>query len=173
MITVNSTVLTIWLDSWGDGGCPVLYFIIEYHDMHRSNDWVLVSNNVQPMERAYSILDLVPATTYHLRVTAHNNAGSTVAFYNFTTLTAEGGNISLDFQRPHLYTNFSFPFCGCSHPNGGIICTRHWTLSELCMGPWGSHTKFSQKSFEWRNHFKDLGIDGGVLPTSPRNRGFM
>lgn len=96
MITVNSTVLTIWLDSWGDGGCPVLYFIVEYRDMHHSSDWLLVSNSVQPTDRAYSILDLVPATTYLLRVTAHNNAGSTVAFYNFTTLTAEGGNVSLD-----------------------------------------------------------------------------
>jgi hypothetical protein len=114
VITVNSTVLTIWLDSWGDGGCPVLYFIIEYRDLHRSNDWVLVSNNVQPTERAYSILDLVPATTYHLRVTAHNNAGSTVAFYNFTTLTAEGGNIPLDawltqISKGHIFIQH-FPF---------------------------------------------------------------
>ncbi|GFG29264.1 hypothetical protein Cfor_07941 [Coptotermes formosanus] len=100
MITVNSTVLTIWLDSWGDGGCPVLYFIIEYRDMHRSSDWLLVSNNVQPTERAYSILDLVPATKYHLRVTAHNNAGSTVAFYNFTTLTAEGVTVIAEFEPP-------------------------------------------------------------------------
>jgi hypothetical protein len=104
MITVNSTVLTIWLDSWGDGGCPVLYFIVEYRDMHRPNDWLLVSNNVQPLERAYSILDLVPATKYHLRVTAHNNAGSTVAFYNFTTLTAEGGNISFDAWLTHRFS---------------------------------------------------------------------
>ena len=91
LITVNSTVVTIWLDSWGDGGCAILYFIIEYRDAQRSNDWSLVSNNVQPTERVYSILDLNPATKYHLRVTAHNNAGSTIAFYNFTTLTAEGG----------------------------------------------------------------------------------
>jgi hypothetical protein len=91
LITVNSTVLTIWLDSWSDGGCAILYFIIEYRDAHRSSDWSLVSNNVQPTERVYSILDLAPATKYHLRVTAHNNAGSTVALYNFSTLTAEGG----------------------------------------------------------------------------------
>jgi hypothetical protein len=91
MITVNSTVLTIWLDSWVDGGCAILYFIIEFRDAQHSTDWTLSSNNVQPTERVYNILDLVPATKYNLRVTAHNNAGSTVAVYNFTTLTVEGG----------------------------------------------------------------------------------
>nr|CAD7197272.1 unnamed protein product [Timema douglasi] len=79
-----------WLDAWGDGGCAILYFIIEYRESQRTNEWTLVSNNVQPTERVYSVLDLSPASKYHLRVTAHNNAGSTLAYYNFTTLTAEG-----------------------------------------------------------------------------------
>jgi hypothetical protein len=74
-----------------DGGCAILYFIIEFRNAQHSTDWTLVSNNIQPKERVYNILDLVPATKYHLRVTAHNNAGSTLAVYNFTTLTAEGG----------------------------------------------------------------------------------
>nr|CAD7399479.1 unnamed protein product [Timema cristinae] len=90
LLTVNSTVVTIWLDAWGDGGCAILYFIIEYRESQRTNEWTLVSNNVQPTERVYSVLDLSPASKYHLRVTAHNNAGSTLAYYNFTTLTAEG-----------------------------------------------------------------------------------
>ncbi|PSN42210.1 hypothetical protein C0J52_11247 [Blattella germanica] len=98
----KGTVVTIWLDSWGDGGCAILYFIIEYRDAQRSHEWSLVSNNVQPTERVYSILDLNPATKYHLRVTAHNNAGSTIAFYNFTTLTAEGGNVVLVTVSPEL-----------------------------------------------------------------------
>lgn len=29
MITNNSTSVTCWLDSWGDGGCGILYFMIE------------------------------------------------------------------------------------------------------------------------------------------------
>lgn len=91
LLTVNSTVVTIWLDAWGDGGCAILYFIIEYRDAELAADWSLVSNNVQATERVYSVLDLSPAKHYNLKVTAHNNAGSTVAFYNFTTLTAEGG----------------------------------------------------------------------------------
>lgn len=30
MLTMNTTAITIWLDSWGDGGCGILHFIIEY-----------------------------------------------------------------------------------------------------------------------------------------------
>lgn len=37
------------------------------------------------------MLDLEPAQWYHLRVTAHNNAGFTVAEYEFATLTITGG----------------------------------------------------------------------------------
>ncbi|GLH07043.1 Down syndrome cell adhesion molecule-like protein Dscam2 [Gryllus bimaculatus] len=104
LLTVNSTVVTIWLDSWGDGGCAILYFIIEYRDTQRSNDWSLVSNNVQPTERVYSVLDLTPATQYQLKVTAHNNAGSTFAYYNFTTLTAEGATVIPEVAPPVVHT---------------------------------------------------------------------
>ncbi|XP_049816620.1 Down syndrome cell adhesion molecule-like protein Dscam2 [Schistocerca nitens] len=104
LLTVNSTVVTIWLDSWGDGGCAILYFIIEYHDTERSRDWTLVSNNVLPTERVYSVLDLTPATKYRLRVTAHNNAGSTIAYYNFTTLTVEGATVIPEIAPPVLHT---------------------------------------------------------------------
>lgn len=37
------------------------------------------------------MLDLDPASWYHLRVTAHNNAGFAVAEYEFATLTVTGG----------------------------------------------------------------------------------
>lgn len=37
------------------------------------------------------VLDLEPASWYNLRVTAHNNAGFTVAEYEFATLTVTGG----------------------------------------------------------------------------------
>ncbi|KAG8222804.1 hypothetical protein J437_LFUL005010, partial [Ladona fulva] len=129
LLTVNATAVTLWLDAWGDGGCPILYYVIEYRESDRTKgagsgdgshsasgmgvggavgigrkksgvasngsggtngEWTLISNNVQPTERAFSILDLMPATGYVVRVTAHNNAGSTVAVYNFTTLTPEG-----------------------------------------------------------------------------------
>ncbi|XP_072378394.1 cell adhesion molecule Dscam1-like [Diabrotica undecimpunctata] len=89
MLTMNSTMVTVWLDSWGDGGCGILYFIIEYRSS-RYSSWTTSSNHVKPTERIYSILDLLPATEYQLKITAHNNAGDTEAVYNFTTLTPLG-----------------------------------------------------------------------------------
>nr|XP_023018250.1 Down syndrome cell adhesion molecule-like protein Dscam2 [Leptinotarsa decemlineata] len=89
MLTMNATVLTVWLDSWGDGGCGILYFMVEYKPTRHSS-WTTSSNHVKPTERIYSIQDLSPATEYQLKITAHNNAGDTEAIYNFTTLTPLG-----------------------------------------------------------------------------------
>ncbi|XP_066249435.1 cell adhesion molecule Dscam1 isoform X2 [Euwallacea similis] len=89
MLTMNATVATVWLDSWGDGGCGILHFAIFYRPM-RHNSWTTAANHVKPTERIYSIVDLYPGTEYQMKVTAHNNAGDTEALYNFTTLTFAG-----------------------------------------------------------------------------------
>ena len=52
-----------------------------------------MSNSVKPGGN-FVVLDLSPASWYNLRVTAHNNAGSTVAEYEFATLTLTGGTIA-------------------------------------------------------------------------------
>lgn len=101
MLTMNSTVVTIWLDSWGDGGCGILYFGVEYR-IGRYSSWIMSSNHLKPTERIYSIQDLVPATEYQLKISAHNNAGNLEAIYNFTTLTSLGGNIKIN-----LFDNIS------------------------------------------------------------------
>lgn len=90
MLTMNATVVTVWLDSWGDGGCGILYFVIEYKETRKSN-WIMASNHVKPTERIFSITELGPATEYLIRVTAYNHAGEAAAVYNFTTLTLLGG----------------------------------------------------------------------------------
>ena len=41
----------------------------------------------------FVVLDLNPAAWYNLKVTAHNNAGFSVAEYEFATLTVTGGKI--------------------------------------------------------------------------------
>ncbi|XP_069361354.1 cell adhesion molecule Dscam1 isoform X3 [Maniola hyperantus] len=89
MITLNTTTVTVWLDSWGDGGCGILYFVIEYREISQSQ-WRLVSNSVQATERVFSVTGLSPATHYQLRITAHNNAGHALALYNFTTHSLSG-----------------------------------------------------------------------------------
>lgn len=65
----------------------------------REGTWTLCSNHVEPTERTYTVTDLLPATEYELKITAHNNAGDTVAIYNFTTYTLTGGKFTKRFQR--------------------------------------------------------------------------
>lgn len=55
-----------------------------------SLEWNQVANSVKPGGN-FVLLELEPAVWYHLRVTAHNNAGFNVAEYEFATLTVTGG----------------------------------------------------------------------------------
>ena len=66
-------------------------FILFYY--REQIEWNQISNNVKPGGN-FVVLDLEPATWYNLRITAHNNAGFTVAEYEFATLTITGGNYS-------------------------------------------------------------------------------
>lgn len=88
----SSNFVILNLDTWKIGvECPILYFVVEHK--HKNNlNWTLVSNNVQPQQTQFVIPDLSPGTWYNLRMTAHNSAGSTVAIYDFATLTMMGGN---------------------------------------------------------------------------------
>ncbi|XP_044595769.1 Down syndrome cell adhesion molecule-like protein Dscam2 isoform X1 [Cotesia glomerata] len=91
-IEVSTNSITLHLNAWSDGGCPMLYFVVE-HKKKQQQEWNQVSNNVKPGSN-FVVLDLDPANWYHLRVTAHNNAGFAVAEYEFATLTVTGGTIA-------------------------------------------------------------------------------
>ncbi|XP_057323530.1 cell adhesion molecule Dscam2-like isoform X3 [Microplitis mediator] len=82
LIRTNMTSVVLELTSWQDGGCPLLYFVVEYKRL--PGDWLLVSNNVSPQSR-FPIVNLESGTSYELRVTGYNNAGSTQAEYLFST----------------------------------------------------------------------------------------
>ncbi|KAG9435295.1 Down syndrome cell adhesion molecule-like protein Dscam2 [Apis mellifera carnica] len=84
LIKANQTFVTLELNSWQDGGCPLLYFVVEYRRL--PGDWLL--------------LNLDSGTKYELRVTAYNNAGSTQAEYLFTTLSPTGSNRIHDEHPP-------------------------------------------------------------------------
>ena len=75
-------------------------------------EWILVNNNVRPLDLAqgnamhYVVLDLKPRTPYVLRITAHNSAGSTVKEYKFSTLgkvMRVGSEAKFKIQ---IFTNF-------------------------------------------------------------------
>ncbi|XP_012280177.1 Down syndrome cell adhesion molecule-like protein Dscam2 [Orussus abietinus] len=83
-ITVNVSWITLHLSTWNDGGCPITYFELEYKKTDEDL-WTLVSNNIE-IQKTYTLNELQPGTTYEIRVRAHNNAGSSVAEYEITTL---------------------------------------------------------------------------------------
>ncbi|XP_054712617.1 cell adhesion molecule DSCAM-like [Uloborus diversus] len=89
LLSLNSTNVSVNLNSWHNGGCPLRYFIIQYK-ISGSQEWTLVSNNVIPEQKTVLVTDLVPGTWYSLLMTARNDAGSTDAEYVFATLTLAG-----------------------------------------------------------------------------------
>ncbi|XP_071439149.1 cell adhesion molecule Dscam2-like [Hetaerina americana] len=104
-ISVNSTSVTLRLDKWNDGGCPILYFELNYRRKDEAL-WTQVSNSIE-FQSSFTIKNLQPSTEYHLRVTAHNNAGSTTAEYQLMTLSDRGGIIP-PVSRPGI--NADIPF---------------------------------------------------------------
>lgn len=112
-ITVNVSWITLNLHTWHNGGCPLSYFELEYR---RSGEdlWTLVSNNIEvifrfisvmevsfikfailflkQVQKTYTLNELQPGTSYEIRIRAHNNAGSAVAEYRFTTLQPSGSS---------------------------------------------------------------------------------
>ncbi|XP_059477741.1 cell adhesion molecule Dscam2 isoform X43 [Neocloeon triangulifer] len=98
-IEVSTNSITLHLSAWLDGGCPMLYFVVEHKKKHQQ-EWTQVSNNVKPGGN-FVVLDLDPANWYHLRVTAHNNAGFAVAEFEFATLTITGGTIAPARELPN------------------------------------------------------------------------
>ncbi|GLG97357.1 Protein turtle [Gryllus bimaculatus] len=95
LIAVNSSSVTLNLNAWPDGGCPLFYFVVEYSQYvsDREDNWIVVGNNIGT-DRSYPLGGLNPGQNYKIRVTAHNAAGSTVAQYKVKTLSEFGGTVS-------------------------------------------------------------------------------
>ncbi|GBM88139.1 hypothetical protein AVEN_125286-1 [Araneus ventricosus] len=89
LLTVNKTTVTVNLNSWHNGGCPISFFVIQYKPSGH-HEWTLVSNNIIPEQQTITITDLTPGAWYSLLMTARNDAGSTDAEYVFATLTLTG-----------------------------------------------------------------------------------
>ncbi|XP_045126268.1 Down syndrome cell adhesion molecule-like protein Dscam2 [Portunus trituberculatus] len=87
-VEVSSSSITLHLNAWQDGGCPMNYFVVEYKPRNQT-EWIMVSSQVKPTGM-YIIMELFPATWYNLRISAHNSAGSSVAEYECATLTVMG-----------------------------------------------------------------------------------
>ncbi|XP_047109675.1 Down syndrome cell adhesion molecule-like protein Dscam2 [Schistocerca piceifrons] len=91
LMSANATSLHLRLHSWPDGGCSMLYFVVEYRMRESNDEWILIDNNAPP--KNLLIGDLQPATWYQLRLTAHNSAGSTRVHFNIATTTLTGETV--------------------------------------------------------------------------------
>ncbi|XP_049798773.1 Down syndrome cell adhesion molecule-like protein Dscam2 [Schistocerca nitens] len=92
LLSANATSLYLNLPSWPDGGCSMLYFVIEYRALGTENEWMLVDNNSPP--KTFLVGGLQPATWYQFRITAHNSAGSTRVHFNVATTTVTGATVA-------------------------------------------------------------------------------
>ncbi|XP_018916617.2 cell adhesion molecule Dscam2 isoform X1 [Bemisia tabaci] len=108
-IDANTTSVTLYLKAWNPNGCPIVNFKIEYKEPVHS-DWMTVGSHVGM--NTVTIPNLWPGTLYHLRVTAENSAGMTLAEYSVSTLSTLGGTFSPDSVRYNTQdgSNFSMEF---------------------------------------------------------------
>ncbi|XP_022235538.1 Down syndrome cell adhesion molecule homolog [Limulus polyphemus] len=92
-VSSNSTCISLQMNAWESGGCPVNSFIVRYKRLF-SNDWKATTTTDLKGHRNHVVIqDLSQGTWYKLRVTAHNSAGSTVKEYDISTLTIDGATI--------------------------------------------------------------------------------
>ncbi|XP_050430112.1 cell adhesion molecule Dscam2 isoform X2 [Adelges cooleyi] len=87
-IKPNSTYLRLNLEAWSDNDCPITKFVIRHRPMLQSH-WTTSTENLKH-QRKFTITGLMPATEYQVQVEGHSAAGSTIADYNFFTLTENG-----------------------------------------------------------------------------------
>ncbi|GFS82183.1 down syndrome cell adhesion molecule-like protein Dscam2, partial [Nephila pilipes] len=84
LLSVNDTSVTIQLNSWKSGGCPITHFEIKYKQQRQKN-WILFADRVSSNRKSITISSLSASTWYQLQLTSHNEAGPTEAEYIFTT----------------------------------------------------------------------------------------
>lgn len=153
ILSVNSTSVSIWLDTWQDGGCPLLYASVEYHSA-QSNVWALAASSLAPTERAFTLAGLTPGEHYAIRVTAHNNAGYTAAIYNVTTSPPPGVMIPANSENDSTATMSEVPF----YYNLSVIVTVFvistlFTISVAAVAFFRKKSKFIVWWVSWKFNF--------------------
>ncbi|GAB1598659.1 Down syndrome cell adhesion molecule-like isoform X2, partial [Argonauta hians] len=116
--SVNSSFVQLDLSSWRSGGCPIKFYTVKYR-MNGQTEWVEVSNNVDGNMTSFTVRDLRPATWYWMKLTAHNEAGSTERLLKFGTLTYSGSTI-----RPLFVV----------HRKEGKFYEKNYVMIPLCAG---------------------------------------
>ena len=92
LLSVNSTAISIYLDSFHNGGCSITKFEIMYK-MQRMKKWINLPMTENDVDfRRVFITSLKPSTNYDLIISATNEASTTQAQYAFSTFALIKGN---------------------------------------------------------------------------------
>ncbi|EEB19411.1 Down syndrome cell adhesion molecule precursor, putative [Pediculus humanus corporis] len=85
-VTVNTTHVTLHLQTWNKNGCDLTHFSLRCRQP--PDNWFLVFNHLKPQNN-FILNDLTPGEEYVVKVTAYNSAGPTSQEYVFSTLSME------------------------------------------------------------------------------------
>nr|XP_053626185.1 cell adhesion molecule Dscam2-like [Cherax quadricarinatus] len=119
-VTTNSSQATLYLAQWGDGGCPITHFSVQYR-RDSTTHWTTVGSEVPP-SRTFAVGGLEAGGRYLLRVTAHNSAGATPAQYTVTTPAyANAGGAGAGVGGACGAVRLPAPPCGVT-PGAGARC---------------------------------------------------
>ncbi|XP_022239605.1 Down syndrome cell adhesion molecule-like protein Dscam2 [Limulus polyphemus] len=85
-LSYNVTSVTVNLESWEDGGCPLLSYQVRYRRQDAQH-WKLIATELPANKKKFlDIHGLARGMWYRLQVTGRNIAGKTEAEYVFRTL---------------------------------------------------------------------------------------
>lgn len=84
-LTINSTFVTLHLNTWQSGGCPIHHFTVQYRPKYQRK-WMSLSDKIGPHHgNITTIRQLLPEREYNLMVTAYTDAGVAQEEYEFRT----------------------------------------------------------------------------------------
>lgn len=64
-ISANITQVTLKLNTWSDGGCPIDHFSVQYKPK-LTQEWLLLSNHIVAEQEQVVIKDLAPGSWFDL-----------------------------------------------------------------------------------------------------------
>ncbi|XP_064480479.1 cell adhesion molecule Dscam1-like [Ornithodoros turicata] len=85
LVVLNATSVTLNLDTWHSGGCPIHYFGVQVRPAFQKQ-WKSISERIPAQQRRLELRHLSPGKEYDLRVSAYSDAGTTEADFTFRTL---------------------------------------------------------------------------------------
>lgn len=128
-IQTNISEISLDMTGWTSGGCPITSYAIQYKRLYDSKLFAVSEGSIPftSLEKI-RISDLQPATWYKLMVTAINEAGSTNAEFQFSTLTSSGDQVASSV--PSDYRDSGHGALSASHSVFSNLNRLFWSSSH-------------------------------------------